>query len=146
VPVNNATFWEKQIFKLLLLTFPFGFFVVVDNSVDGLLEFGRLLFRPEKLDSDTSSQRVKIFIKKQFFHFLIDDDEFLAEDTSQDELIFLVFDIVLSLIEYLIKTALEVPIEFLSLQSEDFDCAAYDGGVGWFVVPPKEGHFLDDSK
>jgi hypothetical protein len=113
VPVDQSTTRKQSLFQFLLPVDSLGLLVIVDYGVDGLFEVSRLLLRSEQLDSDASSQRVEVFVKKQLFHLFVNDGQLILEDSSQNELIILIFYIVLPFVQNFVQASLEVPINLL---------------------------------
>jgi len=104
-----------------------SFLMVVDDGVNGFFKVSRLFLGPEQLDSYSSSKRIEIFIEEEFLHLLVDDGEFILKDSSQNELIFLVFDIVLPFIQNFVETGFKKAIYLLGSHRKDFHCTADNG-------------------
>ena len=120
--------------------------MIVDDSFDNLSTFFILFLSPEQTYPYPFSVRIKIFIQKKLFHFLIDDGQTFLKDHLDHFLIISAFQIFLMIAYELLKHRLIRHIEFLSLNSNSFNKR---GGYHFIIlleITPKKWHFMNYFK
>ncbi len=133
--IDLAWLWKQCVFQLILLSFSVCELMITDYSLNHLFTLNWKLFCPEKLNSDSLTQWVKVLVQKEFLHLLINWWEFIPQNYLHHFLVSFCWNVNFGVINHVTENLPEWYVNFLSMNCNRVNETTNYLLVFRFVVP-----------